>query len=196
MVAVPDFRVGEIPSREECDRRGIVPSGVLGGLTFEQSLANRPDECARLADSTDARPEFAGLVAWLKKDDRLARKRRRDELDALEDDRGRTVLFGKHYKTKTFGELYDNHPFYCLALYENTYEKVVAAEHRKFLTFIRDNGGAAPLQEKIDDLKRARRQSAETSRETADLSDAGDDITASQTAPEDQEAGGVPLPAP
>lgn len=168
---VQSFKVGEVPSKAEGIRRQIITYGTYAGLTYEQVLANDVDHCAWHLDNLRQDDEAGMAFAdWLRKDERLARKRKQtdddDDGEPVEAKRARPIDFGKFRdQDKTYGEVFDDHPGYCLTLLEKQDGKPVGRNVRRFLTFIKQTG--VDLNARIKEVREQRRLERETAAATA-----------------------------
>lgn len=167
MIPVQEFKVGEIPSVAEGIRRQIVTSGTYAGLTYEQVLANDVEHCewhlANLREDDEAGRAFAD---WLRKEDRVSRKRKQADVDdddePAEAKRARPMDFGKFRDhDKTYGDVLDHHPGYCQTLLEKQDGKPVGRNVRRFLTFVKQSGVDLNARIKeVRELRRAEREAA------------------------------------
>ena len=159
MIAACEFKAGEVPSREEGMRRGIVTSGQYAGLTYEQLMANDPEYCQwHLDNLKDGDEAGKKLGEWLRSGDRLSKKRKQleSERDAEPEEakRARLVDFGKH-RHETWGAVLDNNPGYCLTLVEKQDNRPVQGGVRDFIDFVKRSG--VDLKAKADEKNRSRK---------------------------------------
>eukprot|EP00873_Tetraselmis_striata_P043732 jgi/Tetstr1/463996/TSEL_008801.t1 len=176
MIPVQDFKVGEVPSAAEGIRRQILTHGTYAGLTYEQVLANDVDHCEWHLDNLREDDE-AGLAFadWLRKGDRVARKRKQvdddDDREPVEAKRARVMDFGKFRdRDLTYGDVFDSNPAYCLTLLEKQDHKPVGKTVRRFLTFIKQTG--VDLNARVKELREQRRAEREAAANNALADDA------------------------
>lgn len=160
MIGVAEFKVGDVPSPEDGMRRGIVTFGKYAGLTYEQVMANDPEYCQWQLDNMKENDETIGKFGdWLRSGDRLSKKRKqmeeKRESEPTEVKRARFIEFGKHRNKKTWGEVLDEHPDYCLTLIEMQDEKPIQGKMREFIKFVKESG--VDLQSKANDKNSKRR---------------------------------------
>lgn len=161
MIPLPQFKVGEVPSVTDGIRRRVVTSGQYAGLTYEQILANDPDYCQwHLENLRDDDEGGLALADWLRDGDRVGKKRKlarlEEDEEPLQHKRDWPMDFGKFKdQNKTYGEVFDNNPMYCQVLLEKRDAKLVGANERRFLTFVKQTGAA--LDEQIRRVRERRR---------------------------------------